>query len=102
MFNKNNRIIELENKVNEYLKCMTLKELFSEQFIREYVKNFDVVKYLDSELDINTMIRDLNQYDISKINEILNRTTKFNDFNQIIDNAKRYLVINKLKELNLI
>lgn len=97
------KIIEMEKIINKYFDEITLEELFNDIIVDENVQkinpNFNLKEI---NIDLKKVLKDLDEKDKQKLNELFENSTMFDNFDDFIESAKRFLVLKKIKDLKLL
>lgn len=102
MNDNSKQIKEMKNILNKYLESMKIKQLFNEEFIERFITDKDLIDALVDKSISEKNLSELQEHEINNLNEIISKTSIFNDLSDMKNQAKEYLVTEKLKGLNLL
>lgn len=96
------QIKEMKEIVNKYLDSMKIKELFNEEFIDRYISDKELIDVLLDKSYSEKSLSELQEQEINKLNNIILKTNVFKDLSDMKNQAKEYIVLEKLKDLKLL
>lgn len=96
---------ELENNLVSVLEKMYIKELISEEFLSIYFKNEEIIYFLKKLVDKNKTIIGINdseKYEFNKILNLENNNSSIKSFDALIEAARNFILVKKMKKMNLL
>lgn len=96
---------ELENNLVNVLDKMYIKELINEEFINLYFKEYKINSSLKSLVNKDRTLLTITDNEKKEINEILNlekNNSLIKNFDTLIETARNFIVVKKMKNMNLL
>ncbi len=96
---------KLEQNLESILEIIPINELINDSFINKFFENDDIKKILKNSYFINKKLSEITILEKNEINTLLSSSlnnSSIKSFDMLIQNAKEFALIKKMKDMKII